>query len=232
MKKKSLVTLALSLSAVAVVGLGSTLAYFNQDTNTVTNTFTVGQGYKAGELTLDEAKAKQDGINWVVDNEADPARVEENTYSGLMPNSHIAKDPTVNLATTVNSYVYVKVDGVDEAYAAGLKISLPVADTINTNWKLVQPDGTYDGIYAYVGSEGSENAIVTTSIVNSALFTEMYVDPAVDTQEELNMLQDKRINIQAAAIQADGITSDEALEIASSTLDLEDNTTLTTPAEN
>ena len=210
MKKRSLVTLALSLSAVAVIGLGSTLAYFNKDTNTVSNTFTVGQGYGANDLKLDEAALKetQTGINW----EADPLkpRVEGNKYENLMPNSQIAKDPTVHLSTTVNSYVFVRISGIDEAKAAGLKIKNPESCKLTQEWKSVEPEGEYDGYYVYKGE--TDDALVTTN-VESALFEYMYVDAAMmDDQGDLDALKGIKIDIQAAAVQADGIDADKAFE--------------------
>lgn len=224
MKKKSLVTLALSLSAVAVIGLGSTLAYFNKDTNTVTNTFTVGQGYGDNDLTLNEAALKetQSGINWEAD--PDKPRVENNTYSNLMPNSHIDKDPMVHLGTNVNSYVFVRVDGVDEADTAGLKISDPTNIGLKKEWKQVEPEGTYDGYYVYTGTS-SEEAIVTKGF-DSTLFEEMYVNAAqMDTQEDLNALNNMQIKIQAVAIQADGIDADTAFRNVRDILDLENDST-------
>ena len=51
MKKKSLLTMLLALTLVAVVGVGATLAYLSDSTGAMTNTFTVGSGI---DITQDE----------------------------------------------------------------------------------------------------------------------------------------------------------------------------------
>ena len=100
MKTKSkalLLTLcAVLLIAASVLG---TMAYLTS-TDTVTNTFTVGNV----EIKLDEAKVNADGIP-----EEGAARVQANSYK-LMPGTTYTKDPTVTVLNgSEASYVRMKV---------------------------------------------------------------------------------------------------------------------------
>ncbi len=52
MNKKKLVTTFGSLALVGVIGVGASLAYLSDKTNTLTNTFTIGSNI---DITLDEA---------------------------------------------------------------------------------------------------------------------------------------------------------------------------------
>ena len=60
MKKKNVLMTALSLTLVGVIAAGSTLAYLTSQSDTLTNTFTVGEGYgtDGDGFYLDETTAK------------------------------------------------------------------------------------------------------------------------------------------------------------------------------
>jgi len=96
--KKALLALVCAVSLVVATFVG-TMAYFT-DTESVTNTFTVG---KVG-ITLDEADVKPDGT---IDTNK---RVIENIYH-LIPGMTYIKDPTIRVdADSEECYLFVKIE--------------------------------------------------------------------------------------------------------------------------
>lgn len=161
--KKKVVAAIMSVALVAAVGIGGTLAYLSAQSEVVNNTFTVGTGFVPDEdgnkgIVLDEAKVMDDGT---VDA---TQRVDGNqTYPELMPGDSKLKDPTVRfVAGSVESYVFVKVEGTQKAEGNYLTV-----DGWNTQiWQKVadldgEPFGTTgDGYYMYVGPLADENHVV------------------------------------------------------------------------
>lgn len=100
------------LAAAAAFG---TLAYLT-DTDSVTNTFTVGKVF----INLDEARVNENGVP--VDT---TERTEEGNNYHLIPGHRYVKDPTVTvLAGSEEAYVrmLVRVENIDQ-----LKAALPIA---------------------------------------------------------------------------------------------------------
>lgn len=154
MKKQSKVLVALLCAAMLVVGsvLG-TLAYFT-DTESATNTFTVGKV----ELTLDEADTD--------DSTAGKERDQANEYH-LIPGQEYAKDPTVHVtAGSENCYVFVTVKNE----IAKLEDS---ANTIATQmaakgWSIMKKDGTdvtYNGLPVYVHRGNDTSATPKANLI-------------------------------------------------------------------
>lgn len=168
---KRILTLVISLVLVAALAVGSTLAYFSAQSETVTNTFTTA-GYAADAIILDEIDYESRDLNNIpIDKLPRPGqtggdslpRTTANTYNGILPGTIVTKDPTVTIAKdTMDSYVIVKVEGADALTAAGMIFGKgktdddgnipPVFDTdesgniapgFNTEyWKRVKVDGT------------------------------------------------------------------------------------------
>lgn len=105
MKKKAF---ALFLALALVVGgvVGGTVAWLTATSDTVTNTFTVGDV----AITLDEAKVDENGVA------VTPAeRVTNNSYK-LIPGTVYTKDPTVTVtAGSENCYLFVKFEEIGNA---------------------------------------------------------------------------------------------------------------------
>lgn len=118
MKKNKIALFALSLVAVAAVGVGSTLAYFT-DSDEATNVFTMGDV----DIELTEPEWEGDKVD-------------------VVPGDVYAKDPTITVADD-SQPCYVRADleveGLDgfEGYAEDLLDSLD----INTGW--VEDDNGY-----------------------------------------------------------------------------------------
>ncbi len=184
MKTTTTKILGLILAAVLLVcaTVMGTLAYLS-DTDTVTNTFTVGNV----AITLDEAPVDLGGT--VIPGD----RVKENTYK-LIPGHSYTKDPTVHVDdASEDCWLFVTVTNEIAAIEGG---SEKVADQMKTlGWTLV--DGTAD-TYAY--------ATVVSAGADVTVFETFTVDGTVDGNT-LAAYADKQITVTAIAIQADGLAT-------------------------
>ncbi len=169
MKRKNMISMVTSLALVGVVAVGGTLALLSRQSNDVTNTFTVGQGYKDGDLSLDEAKVMQvttgDGIGNYV--ETDEARQEENAYTNLVEDAVLAKDPQFHIdadCDVATSWVVAKISGVNTNPEATTLKFTDVDDTDKENnavegtwYKVTKSGDTYS--YEAVTLENIGNGI-------------------------------------------------------------------------
>lgn len=140
MNKKQIATMATCIAMVGVVAVGGTLALLTTEKKTLTNTFTVGEGFvDPGEgeyqFKLDEAKVemKADGSYGKVE-DVGAARVEEGQeYSDIAAGVKLYKDPTFHLNSQYapDAWVVAYVEN-DEAIA---KI-----DAIGDGWVAVKQD--------------------------------------------------------------------------------------------
>lgn len=197
MRKKSLITMLVTICLIGVVGVGATLAYLS-DAEAVTNTFSFGNT----DIELDEPNFDGGDKNEVTD---------------IVPGQPIPKDPTVSVAAgSVNSYVYMSVKGID-----GSNFSI---DGINAAWKkvdastgdiaAVQPSTSgFDGIYVYVGTVAEGETAVPAVVAKStsktnlpALFTS--VTYSADVTESATVSH--QILIKAAAVQADNFAENDS----------------------
>lgn len=203
MKKKSK-ALLLGVCAVLLVvsSIMGTMAYLTS-TDTVINTFTVGNV----AIKLDEAKANEDGT--VV---ANADRVKENTYK-LLPGHLYHKDPMVTVEK-----------GSEESY---IKMTVTVSkckelDEIGVNLKDVF-NGYDSKKWIYKGNTKDKTADTRTyefwyyTTVTALeeekklepLFTTIAV-PGSITNAQLATIEGMTIKVDAYAIQADGFITAEA----------------------
>lgn len=96
MKRKNMISMVTSLALVGVVAVGGTLALLTSNTDTVTNTFAIGNGYGENALTLDEAPVAQ--VTTGTDNfggydATGGERVKKNDYLNLVADTTLDKDP-------------------------------------------------------------------------------------------------------------------------------------------
>jgi predicted ribosomally synthesized peptide with SipW-like signal peptide len=98
MKKKALITTTAAVALVAVVGIGSTLAYFTDKADTQ-NVVTFGHV----DISIDEPNFDtEDGE-------------EDNAISNVVPGQVIVKDPTITVdETSETAYLRAKIDIADE----------------------------------------------------------------------------------------------------------------------
>lgn len=94
MNKKKILTLLVTTSLLAVVGVGSTLAYFTDKTETLTNVVTMGR--VEGRLVENGAERTKDG--WSFTDEVIASEKDKLIdYINVMPGDNVKKNPTVHL---------------------------------------------------------------------------------------------------------------------------------------
>lgn len=202
MTKKRIATLATCIALVGTVAVGGTLALLTSNTPTLTNTFTIGNGYPTNALTLDEADVEQvtsGTVNFGGYEAIEAPRVDKNDYSNLVADTTLDKDPTFHLAAdSPNSWIIAKVEGVDELKAKNITINgdLPA----DYGWyKLDTTAGTATPIPSYAELEDGyyvTKAIVTAGNSTDALFEELQVGANV-TRGELNSIVVSGVAVEA-----------------------------------
>ena len=176
--RKALMLILCAALLVSATVMG-TLAYLTSQTDTVTNTFTVGNV----AITLDEAKVDVYGVK------DGNTRVTENNYK-LIPGHTYVKDPTVHVtAGSEKCWLFVKV--VDEI--AAIQDTTTVAAQMTANkWTAV---AGAEGVYAYESIVDAGTAAQDVKV-----FDNFKIKGNADVADYTG----KTITIQAYAIQADG----------------------------
>lgn len=189
--KKALI---LVLCAALLVGASvmGTLAYLQMQTQTVTNTFTVGNV----KITMDEAKVDEYG------DEVDGTRIDvtnaalSHTYK-LIPGREYVKDPVIRVtADSEACWLFVKVENGIVDYEAGTTGTTITEQLIANGWTaLTGFSGVY---YIYVDADTAEagedyNVFESFTIKNTLTNDQLAAIPAKT-----------KILVTAYAIQADG----------------------------
>jgi len=197
MKKRTRKVLLMLCCALALVGvsIGATLAYLT-DTETVQNTFTVGNV----QIDLNETDVDNDGST------------KGNDYH-LVPGQTYVKDPTVTIkANSEPSYVrmFVTIQDYDDLfmicdhYGGSYVVNAPfynnnslvnlnaLTTELSEDWECVNfnlnyPDSTYE--FRYVGGEDGVTIKKTTDDTLSSLFTALKV-PGCFTNDDLKVLSE------------------------------------------
>ena len=194
-KKKILVALALVGCAILLVAgsIAGTMAYLTSTTETVENTFTVGNV----SITLDETKVDAYGV--VIENE-DP--VVKNEYK-LIPGHTYTKDPTIHVdADSEECWLFVKVvNGIsDIEVAADATNAANESETIAEQmaakgWTAVAGAAN---VYAYSVKVAAGSNIVVFDAFTIAGNADLDGDPDYSNAT---------ITVTAYAIQADGFNT-------------------------
>ncbi len=225
--KKKALALALCAVLLVVTSVLGTMAYLT-DTDTVTNTFTVGKVH----IDLDEAKVDEMG-NKVGDDRWVPTDDDPAQEYRLLPGHTYVKDPTVTvLEGSEDCYVRMMATITYNATADDVFAKYGEANNMSAwlnidyaSWQLNgDPETTKDEEaktitrtyeFRYVGAQKKTD---TDGVVPKSddptklepLFTTVTV-PGLVTNEEIATLQGMSITVVAQAIQADGFdTADEA----------------------
>ena len=134
MTKKRIATMATCIALVGAVAVGGTLALLSAQSNTVTNTFTVGQAYDADDLFLREHDVTQvldtqtnyggyvskGDDHWKVDESGKYTGIQ---YTDIVKGTTIDKDPQFGLtADAPTSWIVAKLD-LGEGFATKLAIN-------------------------------------------------------------------------------------------------------------
>lgn len=181
MNKKKLLVLLTSLTLVAVVGIGATLAYFT-DNDEATNVITMGHV----DVDLDEPNFDKP-VDDPTTPEDESKEEKDNTIEDVTPGQSIVKDPTITVAEgSEDAYVRATVTftGLTAEQEAALLANINIDDTV---WYLAE-----DGYYYY-------NAKLTAG--ESAVLFDTVVIPETWGNEVADLTFE--IIVSAEAIQAD-----------------------------
>ena len=204
MKKRNVMTMALSLAMVGVIGAGATLAYFTATDGQVTNSFTFAGGADGDAITvtLDEVVPATPGGNAT----ATPKQSGKGyDYSNVVPGDTLAKMPTVSVNSDIDCYVFLKVTENDD-------VAVKWSDS-NPAWTEIEDDNLLAGqsVYYYSGAKSQDGVIadgqtvlISDTVKDEPLFTQVEVQTTAEANSE-GELED--VTIQVAAIQATGFTS-------------------------
>lgn len=197
-----------SAALLVCVTVGATVAYLTS-TETVTNTFTVGQV----KISLDEAKVGTDGK--AITGEG-AMRVQANSYK-LMPGGEYDKDPTIHIDdSSEEAYLRVKVavtnttkvDALfqEKGYAeAGITSILEGLDL--TKWDITST--VENDVRTYVLTLKANDGKISGKTADIVLFSKVKV-PSDFTNNDILELNETKITITADAIQADGFANADA----------------------
>ena len=179
--RKSLILAACAIMLVCAT-IAGTLAYLTS-TNTVTNTFTVGNV----SITLDEATVDENGK--AVTSEP---RVKENKYK-LLPGKKYDKDPTIHVSdTSEDCYVFVKVENGLSNIEGGTTIAQQM---LTNGWIAIDEE---NGIYGKTDSVSAND--------NVDVFKNFTISGNINANT-LAGYGNAKIKVTAYAIQAEGFDS-------------------------
>ncbi|WP_291244935.1 SipW-dependent-type signal peptide-containing protein [Fournierella sp.] len=185
MKNKRLLTGVISLALVAVVGVGATLAYFTDKTETKTNVFTTG---KVDIELADYTNGPGEGDTWHGENAGDGV-----AYGNVMPGDTLSKVVKVTVAEdSSDCYVAIQLiarsDDKPDADLSGVMDSIQDQARAN-NWAYERKGDILTVYYPTVLSAGDEVTMFETVTVPTTWGNE-YADATF------------YIDVQAAAVQA------------------------------
>lgn len=198
MKKKNLITAAVSLALVAVVGVGATLAYFTDKTETKKNVFSAG---KVSINLIDET--------WDVDGQVKGEYYEKDgitgiQYEDIMPGDVLSKVVGVETAAdSQDAYVAVRVTVTDVVAPNAAGIVLPeeitaqisdiIAAEVDGDLWASRDMGNGDVIYYF-------KSVVPADTQNLVLFDKIPLPGSEWNNAYAELSFD--VEVQAAAIQA------------------------------
>ena len=188
MKKRNVMTMALSLAMVGVIAVGGTLAYLTATDDSATNTFAfvTGEGDKPMiKVTLTEPKPVATGDESIARN-ADGKGWD---YDGVIPGQTLNKAPEISAETFVSSYVFVRVTESENVSIVDLNVG-----TEDGKWKVLT--GVEDVYYKEVEVDELDKKF-EGSLGN--VFTKVQVADIAEEAMASTQLQD--ITIEVAAIQ-------------------------------
>ena len=202
---KKLVIAVVALSVAMCCMIGGTLAWLLDESNEVTNTFTVGKI----EITLWENNLQADGT-------LGTEEVTENETYKVVPGASQPKNPTVTVkANSENCYVYMKVTNNMVLKIDGQTVEVATY-TVNTGWELigVATDAT-TGVKTYLYRFNTIQKLDAENDQDvTALFDEItYADEEI-LLENIGDLYNKTIVIKAYAHQSDNVSDTVADEAA------------------
>lgn len=205
MKKTKAILMALCAVLLVAASVMGTLAYLTS-TDTVTNTFTVGNV----QIKLDEAPVDANG------NKTTGERVKANNYK-LLPGHTYDKDPMVTvLKGSESCYVkmtvtFTKAAELDAIFAPnGAEMTSIFQGYDSSKWiSKGNTEDTGKNTRTYEFWYNGTVAAPDTNVALDALFDQIVV-PGFITNTQLETIKGMTITVNAYAIQADGFDNAEA----------------------
>ena len=209
MNKKNILTAAVSLSLVACLSIGATLAYFTDKTDVKNNVFTTGNV----DITLTDTQ------------DSDKATVGKDVivYDNVLPGDDLDKDVYVTVDKNSSAAyvgVFVSVDyndaesGRPDSYdVMGLVNDAMMRQGTMNNWNQYYVNvGDTDGVlYVYnqvVDPDGTEDVVLD-------LFSDIQIPTTWDNSFASSQFA---INVQAFATQAENFSEGQFIEMVDGTL--------------
>lgn len=184
MKKSKAILMALCAVLLVAASVMGTLAYLTS-TDTVTNTFTVGNV----AITMDEKD---------VDNSTDNAERDKANAYKLLPGHTYEKDPIIHVASTSEDcYLFVKVVNQIAAIEAAGDTTV-AAQMAAKGWKAVEGQ---TGVFVYTNN--TDKPVAVAANANVTVFENFTISGDV-TNTQLADYAGKTIVIDAYAVQKDG----------------------------
>ena len=191
MNKKKTIIAAIVLLLVAAVG--GAIAYFT-DTETKTNTFTVGNV----DITLSEPNWSTTDSNG--NNIPDAAE-------NISPGVSVAKDPTItNSSATAPAYVYAKVEIPCTSDTTPVEIF--TLNSIGSGWTLMTNGTCTGGVATKVYNYGTASAMTALAAGSAtpAVFTSVSLNNSI-TGSETGLSGNKNVAVTGYGVQTNGLTA-------------------------
>lgn len=200
---KKFIPIIISIAIVVSVAVGTTLAYLTSQSAKVSNTFVTKDVGSSLAIILDEALV-DDATGLALTGES-AQRVTENNSYPIVPGNVMDKDPTVTiLDKSAACYVFVCVD--NQLVLGDETISVL---NINADWETVVTSGTKT-LYSF-----KKEIIPAVDDINgtklSPVFTKVTLDGDAITNDNIESLDGKKIEVKAYAHQAANQTYNDAL---------------------
>ena len=188
MKKKNVLLMALSMVLVAVISIGSTLAYLTASDDKVVNSFEFANGIT---VTLDEDQPAATGDETISANSNGGY-----SYTNVVPGQTLNKAPKLTVTTSVDAYVFARV-------TPGENMTI---GTITDGWTKLEGVETSTGKLVYYKAVEGQAALRNLG----TLFNQVTVGNVDLTGSETL----GSITIEVAAIQQSGFEGDPAAAYA------------------
>lgn len=195
MNAKKIAAIVLAVVLVFGCGVGATLAWLQDTTPEVTNTFTVGKV----DITLTESPLKDDGTY------GDPAEDTDNEYQ-LIPGKTYTKNPTVSVdETSEDCWLFVKFEEVGNAATY-----IQYTSTLTTANGWTQGDGTNIPADVWYREVKKGDPVHSWELLDN---NEITIKGEAVTNENMNTAADAALKYTAYAVQtANGESTFSAAE--------------------
>jgi len=198
MKKRTkaflLVLCAIMLVTASIMG---TVAYLTSTTETVSNTFSVGQVH----ITLSETKVDVYGAELTGE---DAGTTSQGQAYKMLPSHEYVKDPTITVtAGSEPCWLFVKVDNGISAYEAKATANTIASQLTANGWTLV--DGQTN-VYWHAVVDAREEAKTVQ------VFEKFVIADNANTVDGWSAVtsENTKVSVTAYAIQSDGFTDAES----------------------